>query len=319
MAAARCLLERPAHRPACPPCPAPPGAFLRHPAPQNHSNEDIYEKAVAILEAYFDVEDGEEENLAPAVEGGACPRRAAARVWLNCAGGVVPVWLLLWVDGGVVCGDGGVGLWAGVCVGGKGSWRMWLLRSRAECALPSSCACLCRHLCFWRAAGLWRGCPRRRLQLWHAAVRAAAASRPGALAPPPAAPPLVPSLSALPPARAAAKAAAGRGSGAHTLASCPGMARPAALRPPPHALPARAQQASPGRRALPPRSNLHPCILSCICLHALTVLYCRSCLALTVCVCPSVCTALLPGPSMLASSALVCPNSAGMRPTSLSL
>ncbi|KAI3438906.1 hypothetical protein D9Q98_001320 [Chlorella vulgaris] len=37
---------------------------------QNHSNEDIYEKAVAILEAYFDVEDGEEENLAPAVEGG---------------------------------------------------------------------------------------------------------------------------------------------------------------------------------------------------------------------------------------------------------
>lgn len=40
-------------------------------AQQNHSNEDIYEKAVAILEAYFDVEDGEEENLAPAVaEGG---------------------------------------------------------------------------------------------------------------------------------------------------------------------------------------------------------------------------------------------------------
>jgi hypothetical protein len=38
---------------------------------QNHTNEDIYEKAVAILESYFDVEDGEEENLAPAVaEGG---------------------------------------------------------------------------------------------------------------------------------------------------------------------------------------------------------------------------------------------------------
>jgi len=42
-----------------------------HTAPQNHTNEDIYEKAVAILETYFDVEDGEEENLAPAVaEGG---------------------------------------------------------------------------------------------------------------------------------------------------------------------------------------------------------------------------------------------------------
>lgn len=46
---------------------------------QNHSNEDIYEKAVAILEAYFDVEDGEEENLAPAVaEGGASCSRARA-------------------------------------------------------------------------------------------------------------------------------------------------------------------------------------------------------------------------------------------------
>jgi importin subunit alpha-1 len=32
---------------------------------QNHSNEDIYEKAVSILENYFDVEDGEVENLAP--------------------------------------------------------------------------------------------------------------------------------------------------------------------------------------------------------------------------------------------------------------
>lgn len=46
------------------------------PPPQNHTNEDIYEKAVAILETYFDVEDGEEENLAPAVaEGGECGGR----------------------------------------------------------------------------------------------------------------------------------------------------------------------------------------------------------------------------------------------------
>ena len=34
---------------------------------QNHTNEDIYDKAVALLETYFDVEDGEVENLAPAV------------------------------------------------------------------------------------------------------------------------------------------------------------------------------------------------------------------------------------------------------------
>ena len=35
---------------------------------QNHSHEDIYDKAVLILETYFDVEDGEAENLAPQVE-----------------------------------------------------------------------------------------------------------------------------------------------------------------------------------------------------------------------------------------------------------
>ena len=32
---------------------------------QNHSHEDIYDKAVLILETFFDVEDGEAENLAP--------------------------------------------------------------------------------------------------------------------------------------------------------------------------------------------------------------------------------------------------------------
>ena len=38
---------------------------------QNHTNEDVYDKAVSVLEAFFDVEDGAEvENLAPA-RGGA--------------------------------------------------------------------------------------------------------------------------------------------------------------------------------------------------------------------------------------------------------
>ena len=70
----------PLHTPA-PPTPAPPPAS---PCPQNHSNEDIYDKAVAILESYFDVEEGEEENLAPAVDaaagagGGTAGQRAAA-------------------------------------------------------------------------------------------------------------------------------------------------------------------------------------------------------------------------------------------------
>ena len=35
---------------------------------QNHSNREIYEKAVNILETFFDVEDGEVENLAPAID-----------------------------------------------------------------------------------------------------------------------------------------------------------------------------------------------------------------------------------------------------------
>jgi HEAT repeat protein len=37
---------------------------------QNHTNEDIYEKVVAIMETFFDVEDGEVENLAPQVNSG---------------------------------------------------------------------------------------------------------------------------------------------------------------------------------------------------------------------------------------------------------
>lgn len=35
---------------------------------QDHPNEDIYEKAVHILEGYFDIEEGEDQNLAPAVD-----------------------------------------------------------------------------------------------------------------------------------------------------------------------------------------------------------------------------------------------------------
>lgn len=37
---------------------------------QNHSNEDIYEKAVTLLETYFDTEEAEDESLVPAVDNG---------------------------------------------------------------------------------------------------------------------------------------------------------------------------------------------------------------------------------------------------------
>lgn len=35
---------------------------------QEHQNEDIYEKAVSTLETYFELEDGEVENLAPGLD-----------------------------------------------------------------------------------------------------------------------------------------------------------------------------------------------------------------------------------------------------------
>mmetsp|Transcript_588 Transcript_588/g.1321 ORF Transcript_588/g.1321 Transcript_588/m.1321 type:complete len:546 (-) Transcript_588:4676-6313(-) len=35
---------------------------------QDHPNEDLYEKAVHILETYFDVDEGEDQNLAPAMD-----------------------------------------------------------------------------------------------------------------------------------------------------------------------------------------------------------------------------------------------------------
>lgn len=35
---------------------------------QNHENQDIYEKAVKVLETYFDVDEGLDENLAPGMD-----------------------------------------------------------------------------------------------------------------------------------------------------------------------------------------------------------------------------------------------------------
>lgn len=36
---------------------------------QEHQNEDLYEKAVAILETYFECEEGDDQNLAPQMQG----------------------------------------------------------------------------------------------------------------------------------------------------------------------------------------------------------------------------------------------------------
>ena len=35
---------------------------------QDHPGEDVYEKAVHILEAYYDADEGEDQNLAPAMD-----------------------------------------------------------------------------------------------------------------------------------------------------------------------------------------------------------------------------------------------------------
>ena len=71
---------------------------------QNAANEDVYDKAVSILETFFDVEDGEVENLAPQA---AAPQVAAA------AGGG---------GGGGVGGAAGVGAAAAAAPGAVGAY-----------------------------------------------------------------------------------------------------------------------------------------------------------------------------------------------------
>jgi importin subunit alpha-1 len=59
---------------------------------QNHAHEAVYEKAVSILETFFDVEDGDVENLTPQMDGqgtysfGANPGQQQAGTF-NFAGG----------------------------------------------------------------------------------------------------------------------------------------------------------------------------------------------------------------------------------------
>lgn len=48
---------------------------------QNHSHEDIYDKAVLILETFFDVEDGEAENLAPQVRNPTHPLSRSSQLY----------------------------------------------------------------------------------------------------------------------------------------------------------------------------------------------------------------------------------------------
>lgn len=43
--------------------------ILRFSPPQEHQNEDLYEKAVSILETYFECEEGDDQNLAPQMAG----------------------------------------------------------------------------------------------------------------------------------------------------------------------------------------------------------------------------------------------------------
>ena len=59
---------------------------------QNHEQEEIYDKAANILEAFFDVEDGEVENLAPQVRSpwvpqafaGCCASKLSAKAKAAC-------------------------------------------------------------------------------------------------------------------------------------------------------------------------------------------------------------------------------------------
>jgi len=55
----------PSRGPHSHPCPLTP---LNPLYAQDHPNEDLYEKSVHMLETYFDIDEGEDQNLAPAVE-----------------------------------------------------------------------------------------------------------------------------------------------------------------------------------------------------------------------------------------------------------
>ena len=55
---------------------------------QQHSNNDIYEKCIKILETYFGVDDEEDVNIAPAADGaqfgfGAAPAAGGAQQHFN--------------------------------------------------------------------------------------------------------------------------------------------------------------------------------------------------------------------------------------------
>jgi hypothetical protein len=54
---------------------------------QEHQNEDLYEKAVSILETYFECEEGDDQNLAPQMAGNQYAfGQAPAQVSLNWGG-----------------------------------------------------------------------------------------------------------------------------------------------------------------------------------------------------------------------------------------
>jgi len=59
----------------------------KHRHPQEHANQELYEKAVSILENHFDCEEGEDQNLAPQANADAYSFGAAAAAPAAGAGG----------------------------------------------------------------------------------------------------------------------------------------------------------------------------------------------------------------------------------------
>ncbi|KAI8473408.1 MAG: importin alpha [Monoraphidium minutum] len=77
---------------------------------QEHQNEELYEKAVAILEAYFECEEGEDQNLAPQAGAAAYAFGAAAG-----AGGAAP--------GAAAAAPGGFNFGGGGAAGGGAAFN----------------------------------------------------------------------------------------------------------------------------------------------------------------------------------------------------
>ena len=130
---------------------------------QNHEQEEIYDKAANILEAFFDIEDGEVENLAPQVR----PRLRASLQRRHCA--LCSAWATQHAQVSVtLCRDRSTYALNPKVGGHRADKRQ---RRNSHQGLGDAGGLEPQHLHLWGTAG-WQRTPAARaaagsLQLWH--------------------------------------------------------------------------------------------------------------------------------------------------------